>query len=156
MVAVNHSGMTSFSLGDESVCFRCCIYLCYPEWFINLICSFAVCTFFLSTGMQNLNTALVLFLLFSWLAAKAACIFFVQVADNLRISSGSMSSIPQGDTELRNLKPIRSLDLDRKAIACHQNFPAKYLMVTLLICAADSWDNGMKSVDCTAHIKAAK
>jgi hypothetical protein len=64
--------------------------------------------------MQNLNTVLVLFLLFSWLAAKAACIFFVQIADNLRISSGA--SIAQEDPELRNLRPVRSLDLERSAV----------------------------------------
>ena len=61
--------------------------------------------------MQNLNAVLVIFLLVSWLAAKVACIFLIEFADNLRIQTGS--PVGHEDPELRNLRPIQKLDLER-------------------------------------------
>ena len=61
--------------------------------------------------MSNLNAILLGFLLVSWLAAKVACIFLLEIADNLRIQSGS--PVGHEDPELRNLRPVQKLDLER-------------------------------------------
>ena len=61
--------------------------------------------------MPSLNTLLVSVLLVSWLAAKVACMLFLEIADNLRIQSGSPVALE--DPELRNLRAVQKLDLER-------------------------------------------